>query len=175
MSELFGSALIAAMLAATIRIATPLLLSSIGELVVQRSGIWNLGIEGAMLMAAYAAYAVAIFTGSIWAGLLVAIFTGISMNMIVAVCAVSFKLNQFVVGLGVNLLAAGTSLFLYREAAIAAGGDTLPAVRTFNNLFIPGLSSIPFIGPILFSQQLLTYFAFLMVPVVWLFLFHTRY
>lgn len=175
MSELFESTIVVAMIAATLRIATPLLLASIGELVVQRAGVWNLGIEGTMLMGAYVAYAVAVSTDSLWAGVLAAIAAGIMMNMIMAVCAVTFKLNQFVVGLGMNLFAAGTTLFLYREAAMNAGGDTLPGVQTFNSLNLFGLADLAYVGRIFFSQQFLTYFAFLMVPVVWFFLYRTRY
>lgn len=175
MSELFESTIVVAMLAATLRIATPLLLAAIGELVVQRAGIWNLGIEGTMLMGAFVAYMVAISSGSLWVALFAAILAGILMNMIMAVCAVTFKLNQFVVGLGMNLFAAGTTLFLYREAAIDAGGETLPGLRTFDNLDLFGLADLPYLGRIFFSQQFLTYFAFFMVPVVWFFLYRTRF
>ena len=175
MSDLLSSGIIVAMLAATLRISTPLILASFGELVVQRSGIWNLGIEGTMLMGAFVAYTVAIATGSLWLGAAAAIVAGAAMNMIMAVCGTTFKLNQFVVGLGMNLFAGGTTLFLYREAATAAGGETLPSLRTFDDVMLPGLSQIPYLGEIFFSQQLLTYFAFLMVPAVWFFLYHTRY
>lgn len=175
MTELFDSGIILAILAAMIRISTPLLLASLGELVVQRAGIWNLGIEGAMLMAAFSAYMISIATDSLWLAMLVAMLTGILMNMIMAICATTFKLNQFIVGLGINLLASGLTLFLYRQAATAAGGDTLPTVRTFDVLYLSGLSDIPVLGQVLFSQQGLTYFAFGLVPLVWWFLYRTQY
>lgn len=153
MHELLDSTIVVAILAATVRIATPLLLASIGELVVQRAGIWNLGIEGTMLMAAFAAYMTAIATDSLWAAVLVAVITGLLMNMIMALCATTFKLNQFIVGLGLNLFAAGTTLFLYRQAAVAAGGDTMPALKTFDIVPLPGLSAIPLLAKSCFLSR----------------------
>jgi simple sugar transport system permease protein len=173
--DLLETGIVVAMLAATLRIATPLLLASIGELVVQRAGIWNLGIEGTMLMAAYVAYAVALSTGSLWLGAGAAILSGVTMNMIMAVCAATFKVNQFIVGLGMNMFAAGTTLFLYREAAMASRGEVLPGLQTSDPVFIPLFSDIAYVGEILFSQQPITYFALFMVPVVWWFLYRTRY
>jgi simple sugar transport system permease protein len=175
MSELLESGIVLAILASMIRISTPLLLASIGELVVQRSGIWNLGIEGTMLVGAFASYMTAITTDSLMAAVAVAVLSGILMNMIMGVCAVSFKLNQFIVGLGMNLLGAGLTLFFYREAAAAAGGETLPTVRTFDPIRIAGFSEIPIIGQVLFTQQTITYLAFALVPLVWWFLYRTKF
>lgn len=175
MSDLFQEAVLVSMLAATLRIATPLLLTAIGELVVQRAGIWNLGVEGTMLMATYVAYNTALATDSLALGVLAAVFAGIVMNMIMAVAATTFKINQFVTGLGINLFAAGTTLFLHREAVRLYGTTNVPTIDPYDRLVIPLLSQIPYLGEILFSQQLLTYFAFLMVPVVWCFLYRTRY
>lgn len=175
MSDLFQEAIIVSMLAATLRIATPLLLASIGELVVQRAGIWNLGVEGTMLMASYVAYTTTVATDSLWVGIFAAVLAGMIMNMIMALAATTFKVNQFVTGLGMNLFAAGTTLFLFRESLAQYGGGDVPTIETFDNLILPVLSAIPYLGEIFFSQQLLTYFAFLMVLVVWAFLYRTRY
>jgi simple sugar transport system permease protein len=175
MSELFSETILISMLAATLRIATPLLLAAIGELIVQRAGIWNLGVEGTMLMATYVAYTTALATDSLGVGIVAAVIAGIVMNMIMAVAATTFKINQFVTGLGINLFAAGTTLFLHREAVKGYGAANVPTIDTFNQLELPGLSDIPYLGEILFSQQLLTYFAFMMVPVAWFFLYRTRY
>ena len=175
MSDLLLETIVVAMLAATLRIATPLLLASIGELVVQRAGIWNLGVEGTMLMASYLAYVSTLATDSLWIGILVAMIGGIAMNMIMGLGAVTFKINQFVTGLGINLFAAGTTLFFYRELlSDFSSGDT-PTIDTFDVVTFPILSDLPYLGEILFSQQFFTYFAFLMVPVVWFFLYRTRY
>ena len=110
MFDIFQEAIVISMLAATLRIATPLLLASIGELVVQRTGIWNLGVEGTMLMATYVAYTTALASDSLLLGVLAAIVAGICMNMVMALAATTFKINQFVTGLGLNLFAAGTTL-----------------------------------------------------------------
>lgn len=175
MFDIFQEAIVISMLAATLRIATPLLLASIGELVVQRAGIWNLGVEGTMLMATYVAYTTALASDSLVLGVLAAIIAGVCMNMIMALAATTFKVNQFVTGLGLNLFAAGTTLFLYREALTLYGSGNVPTIDPFDNLDIPLLSELPYLGPILFSQQFLTYFAFMMVPVIWFFLYRTRY
>ncbi|MCY3877018.1 MAG: ABC transporter permease [Rhodobacteraceae bacterium] len=175
MFDIFQEAIVISMLAATLRIATPLLLASIGELVVQRAGIWNLGVEGTMLMATYVAYTTALASDSLVLGVLAAIVAGICMNMIMALAATTFKVNQFVTGLGLNLFAAGTTLFLYREALTLYGSGNVPTIDPFDTLDIPLLSELPYLGPILFSQQFLTYFAFMMVPVIWFFLYRTRY
>ncbi len=175
MFDIFQEAIVISMLAATLRIATPLLLASIGELVVQRAGIWNLGVEGTMLMATYVAYTTALASDSLVLGVLAAIVAGICMNMIMALAATTFKVNQFVTGLGLNLFAAGTTLFLYREALTLYGSGNVPTIDPFDALDIPLLSELPYLGPILFSQQFLTYFAFMMVPVIWFFLYRTRY
>ncbi len=175
MFDIFQEAIVISMLAATLRIATPLLLASIGELVVQRAGIWNLGVEGTMLMATYVAYTTALASDSLVLGVLAAIVAGICMNMVMALAATTFKVNQFVTGLGLNLFAAGTTLFLYREALTLYGSGNVPTIDPFDSLDIPLLSELPYLGPILFSQQFLTYFAFMMVPVIWFFLYRTRY
>ena len=144
MSDLFQESILIAMLAATLRIATPLLLASIGELVVQRAGIWNLGVEGTMLMAAYLAYVSTLATDSLWVGVLAGVLGGIAMNMIMGLGAITFKINQFVTGLGINLFAAGTTLFFYRELlSDFSSGDT-PTIDTFDVLGIPLLSALPY-------------------------------
>ena len=175
MTEIFQETIIIAMLAATLRIATPMLLAAIGELVVQRAGIWNLGVEGTMLMSAFVAYSITVATDSLVIGLLGAICAGMAMNMILALTAVTFKVNQFVTGLGINLFAAGTTLFLHRQSLDKYSSGDTPTISTFDKLKIPLLSEIPYLGEILFSHYFLTYFAFLMVPFVWFFLYRTRY
>jgi len=175
MGDMFQETVVIAMLAATLRIATPLLLAAIGELVVQRAGIWNLGVEGTMLMAAYVAYATTLSTDSLYIGTLAAVFTGVVMNMVTGICSISFKLNQFVIGLGLNLFASGTTLFLYRESLKSFESGDTPVVDTFDTIRIPLLSELPYIGTVLFSQHVATYFAFAMCLAVWWFLYRTRY
>lgn len=174
MGDLFQETILISIFAATIRIATPLLLAALGELITERAGILNLGVEGTMLMAAFAAFVGAYATGSTIGGLLLAVAAGGLMSFLTVFMAATLKVEQVVTGLALNLLAAGMSLYLYK-AFLAGDGDTFPTVDVMATVPIPILSDIPYLGPILFTQKLLTYFAFAMVPAVWFFLYRTKY
>lgn len=173
LDELFQASILVSIAAATVRIATPLLLAALGELVAERSGVYNMGLEGMMLMGAFTGYLAAYESGSLWFGVAAAGFTGALMALVFAVLVITLKVEQIVTGLAVNLLGAGLSTYWLR-AAFADIGQT-PTIPFFSNVPIPGLADLPVVGPILFDQKLLTYFAFLMVPVIWFFLFRTRY
>lgn len=173
LDQLFQASILVSVAAATIRIATPLLLTALGELVAERSGVYNMGLEGMMLMGAFTGYLAAYESGSLWVGVAAAGFTGASMALVFAVLVITFKVEQIVTGLAINLLGAGLSTYWLR-AAFASEGQT-PTIPFFANVPIPFLSDIPVLGPILFDQKLLTYLAFLLVPVIWFFLFRTRY
>ena len=99
-----------------VRIATPLLLGAMGELVTERSGVMNLGIEGTMLMSSFVAFLVDFETNSIILAILAAMLTGALMSLIMAFMASTMKVDQTVTGLSLNLLASGISLFWYRVA-----------------------------------------------------------
>jgi ABC-type uncharacterized transport system permease subunit len=172
--DLFQTTIIVSVLAATVRIATPLLLSALGELVTERAGILNLGVEGNMLMSAFSGFIVTYISGSLWVGLLGAVLTGALMNLLMVFMAATLKVEQVVTGLALNMLASGMSLFLYK-AYFSGSGNKLPTIPIFEVVRIPFLSSIPYVGEILFSQKLLTYAALLMVPAVWFFLYRTKY
>ncbi len=172
MSDLLQNGLFISILAATIRIATPLLISAMGELLTQRAGIWNLGIEGTMLAAAFAASVVVLSTGSVTLATLAGVGAGAVAGLLTAFMTVTLRLNHFITGLAVNLLAAGGTLFLFRSLY---GGQVQPGIAGYASHAIPVLSSIPIIGPVIFDQRLLTWGAFLLVPLVWWFLFRTRY
>jgi simple sugar transport system permease protein len=172
--DFFQATIIVSILAATVRIATPLLLSALGELVSERAGILNLGVEGNMLMSAFSGFMVTYISGSLWVGLLGAVLTGALMNLLMVFMAATLKVEQVVTGLSLNMLASGMSLFLYK-AFFSGSGNKLPTIPIFEVVRIPFLSSIPYVGEILFSQKLLTYAALLMVPAVWFFLYRTKY
>lgn len=172
MTELFTETIIISILAATVRIATPLIFAALGELITERAGILNLGVEGTMLMSAFTAFAATFASGSLWVGLLAGIIAGGLMAFIVVFMAATLKVEQVVTGLALNMLAAGMSIFLYKAYF---EGQALPTIEIFGNVAIPLLSDIPYLGPILFQQKLLTYLAFLMVPAVWFFLYRTKY
>lgn len=172
-ADLLETSIIISVLAATVRIATPILLAAIGEMIAERSGVYNMGLEGTMLMSAFTAYIGAYYTGSLWLGVVIAMVTGSLMSLIFAFLVISLKVEQIVTGLALNLLGSGLSIFWLR-AAFANASQT-PTIPFFGNAPIPFLSDIPFLGPILFDQKLLTYLAFLAVPAAWYFLFRTRY
>lgn len=153
--------------------ATPLLLAALGELVTERAGVLNMGVEGTMLMGAFTGYLATYYTGSPLMGLLIAMLTGGLMSLIMAIMASTLKVEQIVTGMALNLLGSGMSLFWHR-AVFKEESEWWTTVNTFPTFQIPGLSKIPFLGEILFSQRLFTYATFLMVPIIWFFLYRTR-
>jgi ABC-type uncharacterized transport system permease subunit len=173
LEEFFQASILVSVAAATVRIATPLLLAALGELVAERSGVYNMGLEGIMLMGAFTGYLAAYESGSLWFGVAAAGTTGALMALVFAVLVITLKVEQIVTGLAINLLGAGLSTYWLR-AAFSDVGQT-PTIPFFSNVAIPGLGDLPVIGPILFDQKLLTYFAFLMIPLIWFFLYRTRY
>ncbi|WP_406873627.1 ABC transporter permease [Aminobacter sp. P9b] len=172
MTQLFQEAIIISILASTLRIMTPLLFSSMGELITQRAGIWNMGVEGTMLTGAFIAYLVATLTGSLWLAVVAAIIAGALVGVVIAFMAATLRVDHFVAGLGFNLLAGGLTLYWFQSYV---QGRAQPTFSGFSDVAIPLLSDIPFIGPILFTQRALTYVAVLAVPAVWLLLYRSRY
>jgi simple sugar transport system permease protein len=162
MDEFLGQIFQVGFFAALIRIATPLILATIGELYAERSGVLNLGIEGTMLLGAMAGFSVGYFTGSLWLGVAAAMLAGMVMGLIMGLTTVTLGLSQHVSGIGVTLLATGLAYFFYR--LIFGQPSVPPSVKPFQPVPIPLLSDIPFLGPILFNQYALSYLALLLVP-----------
>lgn len=158
------------LIAATLRVATPLIFATLGELFCERAGILNLGIEGTMFLGAFAGFTVASLTGSVWIGLLGAIVSGILAGFLMSLFAVRLGVNQHVSGLGITLLATALSLFSFR--VIFGENQNLPSIVPFQQLDL--FSSNPILHEI-FSQYLLTYIAIAIVPVVWFIIFRTNY
>jgi ABC-type uncharacterized transport system permease subunit len=144
----------------TVRLATPYLFASIGETFVQRSGVLNLGVEGIMLMGAFAAFFVAFTTGSLAGGVLAAALVGAAMGLLMAVVSVSFRAEQGISGIGLHLLGLGLSSLLFKLTL-----GTVQSVGGFEELPLPLLAGIPLLGPSLFNHSLLTYVAFALVPL----------
>lgn len=153
--------------AALVRISTPLLLATIGELYNERAGVLNLGIEGIMLLGAMAGFTVAYHTGSLWLGVLAALLTGAAAGLVMALLTVVLGVSQHVSGIGMTLLATGLAFYLYR---LIFGQPTVPPnIVAFAATPIPILSDIPFVGAIVFNQTPITYIALLAVPATaWL-------
>ncbi len=163
-------AFLVGLIAATLRVATPLILGTLGELFSERSGILNLGIEGTMFLGAFTGFAVAYLTGSLWLGLLAAILAGILAGLLMGVFTVTLGVNQHVSGLGITLLMTGISLFLYR--VIFGERSVQPSIPTFSK--VSPFGDTPILGPI-FEQYLLTYIAIALVPLVWWVLYRTSF
>jgi simple sugar transport system permease protein len=163
--------LIGGFLAASVRVATPLMLAATGETVTERSGVINLGLEGTMLTGALAAALGASAWGP-WTGMVCAIVAGMLLAAVFALLAVGTRADQIITGTAITLGAIGLTGTVYRQAYGAEGaGLTIP---TLAPLAIPGLSSIPIVGPAFFEQPAPTYLAFLALPIVWWVLFRTR-
>lgn len=165
-------AALAGLAATTIALAVPLLLAALGEIVVEKSGVINVGIEGMMLVGALAAYAVAVATHSALLGALAAVGAGALLALLFALLALFFGADQVVVGTAINILAIGLTGVFYH--ALLAALPANPQATAFVPAAIPWLSRIPIVGHALFAQNPLGYFAFLMIPIVWLFLNRTR-
>jgi simple sugar transport system permease protein len=164
MTEVFDILLQASFWAAAIRIASPLIFATLGELICERAGVLNLGIEGIMVIGAFAGW-VAVWGGlPLWWGVGVAFLAGAAFGLLHATLTVPFGLSQHVVGLGITLLATSTSYFAYR--LILPEVTSPPKIEPFAPLPIPGLSRIPFLGEALFTQTALTYAAFLTAGAV---------
>ena len=163
--------LIGGFLAAAVRVATPLLIAATGETVTQRSGVLNLGLEGMMLAGALAAALGATAAGP-WAGVALAVAAGMALAALLALVVIMARADQVIAGTAITLGSVGLTGTIYRQAYGAAGaGLDLP---TLAPIPIPWLSSIPIVGPGLFTQPAPTYLGVLAVPVVWYLLFRTR-
>lgn len=160
--------LLVALLAATIQTGTPILYATLGEIITERSGILNLGVEGIMSMGALAAFLVSWWTGSPLLGFLAAGVCGALMAGIHGMVCLWFQGNQVVSGLALTILGVGLASYLGTPfVGKAAAG--------FDPLAIPVLSKIPVLGPVLFSHDLLVYFSFLLPAVLWAYLRYTRW
>lgn len=143
-----------------VRLATPYLYASLGEMVGQRSGVLNLGVEGIMLMGAFSAYYALLQTGNPWLGVLAAIIVGALMGLLMAVISVTMQAEQGISGIGLSLFGLGLSSLLLK---VLVGAPK--SVTSFQTLEIPVLSDIPVIGPIFFDHNILIYLAYLCVPL----------
>lgn len=163
-------AFLVGLLAATLRVATPLLYATIGEVYSERSGVLNLGIEGIMFLGAFVGFAAAAHAEAagweayLWVGLAAAMIAGLFMALLMALLTVTLGLNQHVAGLGITLLCTGLAMFGFR--LVFGERSVLPRINPFPQL--NPLPSVPILDPLL-NQYLLTYFAFLgLVPAsVW--------
>ena len=154
-------------LAAAIAAGTPLVFAALGELVVEKSGVLNLGVEGMMLVGAIAGFAVATSTGNLWIGVCAGMAAGVAMAAIFAVLALNLMANQVASGLALTLFGVGLSAFV---------GKPFESVSLLKEgpFDVPLLSQIPFLGPVLFRQHVLVYVSWLLFAGVSWFLYRSR-
>jgi simple sugar transport system permease protein len=170
-------------LGASIRFGTPLLLACLAGLYSERAGIFDIGLEGKMLMAAMCTGAAAALSGSVWVGLLAGIAGSLCFALVHGIASITFRGNQLISGVALNFVASGITV-LIAQALFRQGGRTPPldGAARFNPITLPfadNLPAIPVIGPlyaeVLSGHVILVYVALLMVPVSWWVLYRTRF
>ncbi len=161
-----------AWLSAVLVLATPLLLAAIGELISERAGVLNVGLEGMMLSGAFFAYLVTWETGHVVVGIAAGIAGGLLFGAIMGLLAVEAGADQIVSGVGINLAAIGLTAYLFDQ--IFSDREQI-VVPTLGETRIPGLAELPVIGGPLFDQDVIVYLAFALVPIAWWLLFRTRW
>lgn len=160
-------ALIIGLLASGVRFAMPILFAALGELVNQRAGVLNVGLEGIMLVGAFLAVACAVVTGSPWGGLAGALTGGAALGLLHGLFAVRLKVDQIVTGIGLILLGLGLSGYGYR---LMFGQGTPMQVPGFQRLDLGPLSGLPVLGPVLFGHHALVYLGVaLALALSWMF------
>jgi simple sugar transport system permease protein len=160
---------------ATIQAVTPILLAAWAGLICQRAGVFTIAQEGLMLGAAFSAVAGSWFIGDAFAGVAIAVVVGVAMSAVLAAGGVWFKGDTIVIGIGINLLADGLTIFLLRQLFDIQGVFQDPRLQGLQPLRIPLIADIPVIGPIVSGQTWITYLAWILVVVLTLFLFRTSW
>lgn len=167
----------------TVRLATPLLLACLAGLYSERAGVFDIGLEGKMLAAAFLSAGVAYVTGSVWLGLFAGIAASVALSGIHGLASITFRGNQLISGVAINFLAAGLTV-LIAQNWFKQGGRTPSLIGggRWENITLPfaeTLSGVPVLGPIyaelISGHSLLVYVAFAMVPLTWWILFRTRF
>jgi simple sugar transport system permease protein len=160
--------LFVAICVAAVASGTSIVYPAIGEVLAERSGVMNLGVEGMMLMGALAGYIVAVDTSNLWLAFVAAFFAAALLALIHAFLTITLRANQIVSGLAVTLFGTGLTSFIGKPFV----GVTSPVV--LETVPVPGLADIPFVGDVLFNQDLVVYISYVLVPAVWYFIYRTR-
>ncbi len=167
----------------TVRLGTPLLLACLAGLYSERAGIFDIGLEGKMLAAAFFSAAVAATTGNVWLGLMAGIAASLVLSALHGAASITFRGNQLIAGVAINFLAAGMTVLIAQDW-FSQGGRTpsLSGGARFNPIDLPfatALSDVPIFGPIyselISGHSILVYIAFAAVPLTWWILYRTRF
>lgn len=162
--------MIVSILSTALEMSSPLILAALGEVLVERAGILNLGVEGMMLLGAFGGLWGASVAGSLYTGLLTGAVSGLLIGIVFSCLVVELNADQVSTGLAIWILSIGLTTFLGSEVF---KGKIM--IETLSTISIPILSSIPALGPILFQQNLLVYLTVISVFVVWVLLYRTRW
>lgn len=154
-----------------VRLSVPLAFAALGGLLSERSGVFNIALEGKILAGAFGAAVGAFFLDSASGGLVVGVLVGLTTGLLLATLGVTLAVNQIVAGIAINLFVLGLTSFLSR-VVFGAQANTLE-LPGFEPVAIPVLSSIPVIGEVLFHKDPLVYLLYVLVPLLFVFLFHT--
>ncbi len=164
---------LAGMLSSAVLLAVPITLGAFSGILAERSGIINISIEGMMLMASMAAAIVGSVTKNPWLGLLGGILSSILLALILGVLSIKYKVNQTISGTVINIFSAGLTAFISQKFLQQIQGLNNP--KMFTRVPLPGLANIPLIGPILFNQNLFVYLMFVILIILQVALFQTRW
>jgi ABC-type uncharacterized transport system permease subunit len=159
--------LLEAIILSILAASTPLLLAATGELITERAGVLNLGVEGMMIMGAACGFGGALYSGSIFVGALCGIAAGVALSLVFALMALGLAVNQVATGLALTILGIGLS-------GLIGAGFVGERITPAPHLYIPGLTDIPMAGKILFGEDAFVYLSLLLVVAVWMFLYRTR-
>lgn len=170
---MFEQLLDASLWASVTRALIPVLLAAVGGMICERAGVFQISLEGMMLVGAFAAVAMAHVSGSAVLGSMTAAVAAVLLSVVLAFGAVTRKGNPIVLGVAINILALGLTSFLLPQL-FGVRGSFQPAGGRIPRIPVPGLSEIPFLGPVLFNFSVLGYTALLLVPATWLFLYRTQ-
>lgn len=171
--QLFQGAVFIGLLAATIRMATPLVIAGLGQIFTQLAGVLDLSVEGVMLVGAFFGFAGAYFTGNVWIGVLTGMASGTIVSLVLSFLSVTLGANQTIVSIMLVIMLTGVVNFANK--LIFGVGYIPPRTAGFAALHFPLLSDLPVVGPVLFQQNLLVYIGFLLVPIVSIIIYRTTF
>ena len=162
------------LLVGTLGLATPLIFGAMGGVIGERVGIVNIAIESQLLLGAFSAAVVSSTTHSPWAGLVAAMIGAVLLSFLLAAFSITYFVDQVIIGVVLNVLVIGLTNFFYSKL-LAGQPDVFNAPVRFDTVPIPGLSSIPIIGPLLFQHTIIVYVLYVVVFLVWFGLFRTKW
>lgn len=163
------------LLGGTLAATTPVLLAALGGAFTYYSGMFNIAMEGMLLVAAFCAVVGGFFSGSWLVGLLCAVLGGLLVALLFILFAVVLRTDEFVTGIALNLLAVGATTYALRQVFGTRGAFQDPRIPAIPALSIPGLSTLPAVGPLLFGQNLVVYLAVILIGLAAYIIFRTRY